>query len=368
MSPKLRNQNNVVAESKDAVTTCVVGHVPYELAHRLEGFYPPARKSVKEMLRDRTKCSTKFFPELPSVLAKALIAKYQRNRRCKNVRSLVLPLCGDKGKCVKWTGTGFRIPALWKKKECPVVLRHPIVGHVRSVEFYRRNGEWFFSLCYRTPKTPTVSVQGTVGIDRNSVGNIAVLADPQTGTVRHLGWNADGAKRSFRNRRKNLQKERKYQLLSTLRRKQSRRSAYQNHCVSKQIVDYAVSHCCAIALEALKGISSAGSKAKRYCQRSQWAFAQLDSFVRYKAALSGIPVVDVDPAYTSQTCSRCGSITKPDGKRFSCTSCGHNDHRDANAAFVIAYRGWQELIGGSMDTLSAVSMRHSGVPLLLHHG
>ena len=36
------------------------------------------------------------------------------------------------------------------------------------------------------------------------------------------------------------------------------------------------------------------------------AFFQLQWFIEYKALAAGVPVVYVDPAYTSQDCPRCG--------------------------------------------------------------
>ena len=94
------------------------------------------------------------------------------------------------------------------------------------------------------------------------------------------------------------------------------------------------------------------SKIKGYVNRSQWAFYQLMQFIRYKAALLGIPVIEVNPAYTSQDCSRCEQRNTPNGKSYVCEHCGHKDHRDANAAFNIGVRGSQVGLAENTEHLS----------------
>lgn len=80
-----------------------------------------------------------------------------------------------------------------------------------------------------------------------------------------------------------------------------------------------------------------------------WAFAQLAAFVLYKAEWAGVPVVQVDPAYTSQMCSWCGHTEKanrPTQELFACRSCGVVAHADWNAARNIADRArivWAEV-------------------------
>src|SRR5437016_47585 len=79
-------------------------------------------------------------------------------------------------------------------------------------------------------------------------------------------------------------------------------------------------------------------KIRRYAEQSQWSFYQLLQFILYKAALRGVMVIEADPAYTSQECSRCHQLTKPNGKKFVWRRCGHNDHPDGTAAFSLAER------------------------------
>jgi putative transposase len=291
------------------------------------------------MLKRRNDSSSKYYPEIPCVVSKSLITKYQRNPKCRNVRNLVIPVCGDKGKQIKLVDGGIRVPAIFGKPALPVLFPLPVCGFVRSIEFFKRAGQWYGSICYNTPKAIGFEPTGVVGVDRNSVGNIAVLADPQTGKVVKLGFSPAPTKRCMRGRRANLQKAGKFRLLAKIKRRQRRRMTYENHRASKSVVDYAVAHRRAVAIEELKGVNAEGSKIRRYSEKNNWAFAQLETFIRYKCALVGVPVISVNPAYTSQTCSRCGSIHKPDGKSFVCQTCGHTAHRDANAAFNIGLRG-----------------------------
>jgi len=212
----------------------------------------------------------------------------------------------------------------------------PVVGFVRSVEFIRRKGEWYVHISYNTPAEVVSKPTGTVGVDRNSVGAVATLADHQNGKVLHMGFNPACTKEVWRRRKANLQSLGKRRLLHKIRNKQSRRTKHENHIVSKQIVVYAATHRRCILVENLGSIRK--GKARRYTEKSQWSFYQLLQMILYKATLRGVMVIEVDPAYTSQECSRCHKLTKPNGKSFRCAHCGHHDHRDANAAFSLSQR------------------------------
>jgi len=346
-----------------AVPCCVKVKVPELFSEELDSLLGRCAVALERMLAHREWSSSKYYGDLvPCVVSKSLIAKYQQNPKCCRGRNVVIPVCGDKGKQIKLVEGGIRVPALFKKAVLPVSWPRSIVGHVRSIELFRREGEWFASICYHAAKDPLVVCEGVIGVDRNSVGNIAVFADPQTGTVRKVGICPARTKFVFRRRRKNLQRAGKTRLLKKLHRKQRRRMSYENHRATRAVVDYAATHRRTVVMEKLENVRSQDSKIRGYSEKNQWAFAQFGSMLRYKCALRGIPLIEVDPAYTSQTCSRCGSIHRSNGKQFICLTCGHNDHRDANSGFAIAQRGLKILSDGSSSGLRVSELRRIGDP------
>ena len=352
---KLGNKYNMIDEKEFTMCLTFKVVVPHNLTPVLDVLHQKASVCVNRMLEDRTKSSSKYYKEIPCVLAKSLISKYQRNKKLKQVKNLVLPVCGDKGKQVKIVEGGIRVPAFFKKSILSVVFPKPISGFIRQVEFFKRNDKWFMSYSYNTPVLQEQEIQGFLGVDRNSVENVVVCADVMSGKVRKLGPDVSGITKNFRNRRKNLQKKGAKNALKKIRRKQSNRVKDINHKVSRSVVDYAKSHRLAVVLEDLGKISKKG-KAKRYVQKSQWSFYQLETFVKYKASLLGIPIYFVNPAYTSQVCSRCGSINKPNGKKYKCP-CSHFDHRDSNAAFNISANGWflyEQTVGHSASAVRSI--------------
>lgn len=65
---------------------------------------------------------------------------------------------------------------------------------------------------------------------------------------------------------------------------------------------------------------------------------QIQTMLSHKAAR----VIRVNPAYSSQTCSSCGTVARDSRKSqaiFLCVSCGHSGNADHNAAIIILNRG-----------------------------
>lgn len=69
---------------------------------------------------------------------------------------------------------------------------------------------------------------------------------------------------------------------------------------------------------------------------------QLEQKLAYKLAERGGELIKVNPAHTSQTCSRCGVIdaeSRESQSRFACRHCGFAGNADLNAAVNISRRG-----------------------------
>ncbi len=136
--------------------------------------------------------------------------------------------------------------------------------------------------------------------------------------------------------------------LITLSGRERRFIADINHQISKEIAQPNS----LIGLENLTHIrerlhSKSGKKASKKQRRAnrnkaKWSFAELHSFIDYKAVLNNSLAVKVPAQYTSQCCPLCGHVSKENrpnkGLTFDCKCCGYKLHADLVGARNIALR------------------------------
>jgi IS605 OrfB family transposase len=67
----------------------------------------------------------------------------------------------------------------------------------------------------------------------------------------------------------------------------------------------------------------------------QWAFRQFIEKVEYKADRYGVTICEIGEAHTSSTCPNCGAKVSPSDRRFRCSDCGFEAHRDQVGAVAI---------------------------------
>ena len=204
-------------------------------------------------------------------------------------------------------------------------------------------GEFYlFATCNADEPTPE-DIDGVLGVDLG-VTNIAATSD---GDI-HTSATIERNRRKQQRLRTDLQKRGSLSAKRHLRKLAGRQSCFQadvNHCISKHIVQEAQRTNRAIGLEELTDIRArtrVRGKEQR-AKRRNWAFAQLRAFLTYKACLAGIPVILVDPAYTSQRCYVCGHTERANRRsqaEFVCQACGYANHADYNASLNIAFLAW----------------------------
>jgi IS605 OrfB family transposase len=200
-----------------------------------------------------------------------------------------------------------------------------------------RDGSYYLHQVCNVVEDDSFDPDGFLGVDMG-VKNIATDSDG----VIFSGDVVMGVRKRRRRQRRRLQSKdtrSARRRLAVISGKETRFATNENHRISKQIVEKAKGTGRGIAVENLTGIRD--RVRLRRSQRDDlhsWAFHQLRSFLSYKAQLAGVPLVAVDPRYTSQTCSVCGHREKANRvsqSSFLCKSCGYAAHADYNAAVNI---------------------------------
>ena len=243
-----------------------------------------------------------------------------------------------------------------KIKENKIELQHTLhkiidkeykVGQ-SSLQF-DRNNNLILNLNLDIPYKPkTEVVEGrTLGVDLGIKYPAYMCLNDDTYKREHIGSIDDflRIREQMQDRRRKLQhdlkfikggkgRNKKMQALDRLRDKEKNFATTYNHMISKNVVEFAKKNQCEyINMEKLTkdGFNNAILR--------NWSYYQLQQYIEYKAEREGIKVRYIDPAYTSQTCARCGHVDKENRQtqeKFICTECGFELNADHNAAINIA--------------------------------
>jgi len=288
-----------------------------------------ARKIAEHAVKTRTITSRDVkHIGLKSAIANQILRKYSRNRTTKRVRSVKLTVPAQSIKADHETHT-ITVPCL----KLSLTYQFPGFTKVNQMEL---DESYAYISVTAAEKAETPST-GYIGVDLNTTGHAAVAADPETGKVWKLGKQAHHVHNKYRNLRRQLQKQGKYGMVKKLKDRESRIVRDMNHKISRKIVETAADSKAGVKMERLDKVRENRKHARSFNYAlNSWSYRQLQTMIQYKAKLRGVEVVRVEPAYTSQRCSRCGLLGYRNGKRFKCPSCGHVEDADANASFNIA--------------------------------
>jgi IS605 OrfB family transposase len=211
---------------------------------------------------------------------------------------------------------------------------------VKETDLILRNGTFYLATVVDSPEASPDDPIGALGVDLGIV-HLAVDSDGEF----YSGEQVDKVRERLDNLKAKLQSKGTKSAKRHLKRLSGKEANFRrntNHIISKRLVAKAKDTHRLIALEDLKGIRQRVTVNHSQRRRHHsWAFNQLRRFIQYKAKLAGVLVKLVDPKHTSQTCPRCGSVSKHNRvsqSSFVCQACGFASNADLTGAINIAQR------------------------------
>ena len=247
--------------------------------------------------------------------------------------------------------TGFKISGqtlkLSKIGEMPIVITRPVPGVIKQIILkFTKTHKYFVSVISRSEETAGQREgQRTVGID---MGLIKYSTDSDGRTYNHPHNVRKSARQLGRAQRKMSRKikgshNRKKQRIKVARgseRVNNRRDDFLHKWSNDYINAYDRVIVEKLNIKKMLADEKATRAMRRNINDAAWYKAR--TFLKYKAERAGVSYIEVDPAYTSQSCSQCGNRQIIDLKvrTYMCPVCGLSINRDFNAALNIRRIGW----------------------------
>ena len=227
---------------------------------------------------------------------------------------------------------------------------------LKALRIVRKPNRVYVDLTYEVEKPPLPKCESSVGIDLG-VRKRAVLSTGERverkrgdwGEIRKQQRKVSRCQRGSNRRRKRVRR------LAAIRFWEGVRSRNECHRATTRIVREHGR----IAVEKLnirrmtrKGLKKKGLNREILTQ--SWGL--LRNQLQYKAEWAGREFVEVNAAYTSQDCHRCGARNQPGrSETYRCTSCGLKMDRDHNAAINILRAGVSALGAGTWGSGPSVA-------------
>jgi len=298
------------------------------------------RVALHHLVYYKTKLKFKLHAQLCTSLRDRIAFSYKADKRKQHIfKNPFLPL--NFPRTISFIGfETVSISTISGRQKIPLILSDyqkqlfsKAIKFCES-ELIKRNNKFFLNITIEIKDEPIKEMKDIIGVDLG----IKNLATCSTGN-NFTGKQVQSVRNRYQTLRSQLQSKGTRSAKRHLKKMSGREKRFQkdvNHVISKRIVELANQHNSAIALEDLKDIR----KTKRYGKKQRtilhrWAFSQLRQFISYKAQRDGIPIIFVDPAYTSQTCSFCGNLGIRNAEHFSCSSCNFENDVDYNASLNI---------------------------------
>ena len=315
-------------------------NVPRQVGATYKSLWTKVKQNSETLRLGKTKKRYKGLDTAPKFISRTCTLNYKRDYSFLKGKVSLITLFGR----IKVNYSGYF-------KHLELIKSGVEIGAAKI--WYDKPKKNYYLLVNLSLEVPEIKPEDLKQIKGVDVGQrfLAVATDTQNKTQFFSGKQVRHKASKYHKARKTLQQKgtrsAKRRLIS-LSGRERRFTADVNHLISKRIVSLNA----LIGLENLKHIreritrrsSKKASLKQKKANRNQskWAFAELHSYIDYKAILSGSLAVKVPAQLTSQCCPKCGHISQKNrpnkGLTFRCVACKHELHSDLVGARNIALR------------------------------
>ncbi len=226
----------------------------------------------------------------------------------------------------------------------------------KSAEIVQVDGEFFINIVFEVPVKEIEKTNEFLGVD---LGLTNIATSTTAGNRKTEFFSGLPYKKRLMNLREQYRRAKSRKSKKRIGRKISRLNNDIAHKVSKKIVKNAIENRVnAIVFEELKKLTPKKKKMNRKTnfRLSMWMRKRIQEYTAYKAGLNGVPVVTVDPMYTSQRCPRCNHTERKNrrGILFSCQHCNYANNADRIGSINIA----QKYLGVFVEQKFSTNITH----------
>lgn len=273
--------------------------------------------------------------------------KYPKLKKHKEYNSMTFPQFGFNSKGQRYAMTFSENGKLYNTKlgEIEILLHRAIEGKIKQLIIKRKGTNWFAIFSVERQATPAqVDPSNAIGIDVG-LSQFAVLSNGQEME------NPRFLRKKEKALKKAQQRLSKKKPGSSNYIKQVRKVVQLHSKVREQRKDflhkasYRISHDYSVVVVENLNFRNMVMNRKRSKSISNVGWGMFRSMLAYKCEKNGGLLIKVEPSYTSQDCSKCGSQVEKSLSIYThvCTKCSTVLECDYNGSTNILHKGLEQL-------------------------
>jgi putative transposase len=246
----------------------------------------------------------------------------------------------------------------WKEQE----------GTAKFCQIIFNKGKWYAHIVYETSEQPIDLNEKVMAVDLGII-NTGATADSDGNTKIYSGKQILAMQHYFNKEKSKLTSKLTKQYptrhwskaVDILQKKQNRQISQSLHTHSKNIVQDCINKGIKTLVTGdITDIRDGKNFGKVGNQKlHSWSFSKFIEMLRYKCMKAGIRFVQVNEAYSSQTCSICGTVCKSHRKHrgfYHCKVCGNKINADVNGAVNILKKYLRDFLSRSIGKVALPSV------------